>query len=79
MQETALFDKRISIPLTPENAKFSLSAGGLLSLSVTKPDGTEEHFERVIPIRAFPITDPDCYICIREPDTKKRARGRRSV
>ncbi len=75
MQEKSLFDKRVSIALTPDNATFSLSAGGLLSLSVTQPDGTEEHFERVIPIRAFPITDPDLYICIREPDTKKHGKG----
>ena len=61
MQEQALFDKRISIALTPENAQFSLSAGGLLSLTLTKQDGTVEEFERVIPVRAFPITDPDLY------------------
>ena len=75
MQEQALFDKRVSIPLTPQNASFSLCAGGLLSLTLTKPDGTVEEFERVIPVRAFPITDPDCYICIREPDGKKNGRG----
>lgn len=71
----ALFEKRESIALTPENASFSLSVGGLLSLTVTKEDGTTEEFERVIPVRAFPITDPDAFICIREPDTKKKGRG----
>ena len=75
MQEQALFDKRISIALTPENAQFSLSAGGLLSLTLTKQDGTVEEFERVIPVRAFPITDPDLYICIREPDSRKKGKG----
>lgn len=75
MQEQALFEKRISIPLSPDNARFSLSAGGLLSLSLTAPDGSVETFERVIPVRAFPITDPDSYICIREPDTRKKGKG----
>ena len=42
MQEQALFEKRVSIPLTPENARFSLCAGGLLSLSLSSPDGTVE-------------------------------------
>ena len=75
MQEKALFEKRVSIALTPENAAFSLSAGGLLSLSLKQEDGSLEEFERVIPVRAFPITDPDLYICIREPDTKKNGKG----
>lgn len=75
MQEKALFDKRVSIALTPQNAAFSLSAGGLLSLSLTAEDGSAEVFERVIPVRAFPITDPDLYICIRLPDSKKGGRG----
>lgn len=75
MQEHALFDKRVSIALTPENAAFSRSAGGLLALSLTREDGTQEYFERVIPVRAFPITDPDSYICIREPDSGKKGKG----
>lgn len=70
-----LFEKRESVALTPDNASFALSAGGLLSLTLTKEDGTTEEFERVIPVRAFPITDPDAFICIREPDTKKKGRG----
>ena len=75
MQEKALFDKRVTVALTPENAAFSLSAGGLLSLTLTLEDGSVEEFERVIPVRAFPITDPDLYICIREPDTRKKGKG----
>ena len=70
-----LFAKRESVTLTPQNATFSLSPGGLLSLTLTKDDGTTEEFERVIPVRAFPITDPDAFICIREPDTRKKGRG----
>jgi hypothetical protein len=75
MGEKPLFEKRTSVALTPQNASFLRSPGGLLSMSLTKEDGTTEEFERVIPVRAFPITDPDCYICIREPDTKKKGKG----
>lgn len=71
MQEQALFEKRVSVALSPDNARFSLGAGGLLSMTLTRPDGSSEQFERVVPVRAFPITDPDCFICIREPDGKK--------
>ena len=70
-----IFDKRVSIALTPQNAAFARSVGGLLSMTLTKEDGTTEEFERVIPVRAFPITDPDSFICIREPDTKKKGKG----
>ena len=75
MQEQALFQKRVSIPLTPENAQFSLGAGGLLSMTLTLEDGTKECFERVVPVRAFPITDPGAFICIREPEGKKTGKG----
>ena len=70
-----LFEHRVSLELTPENAKFTRSAGSLISLEVTQPSGKVEFFERVVPVRAFPITDPDVFICIREPDTKKKGRG----
>ncbi len=73
--EKPLFDKRASVALTPQNAVFARSVGGLLSMTLTKEDGTTEDFERVIPVRAFPITDPDSFICIREPDTKKKGKG----
>ncbi len=75
MGEKPLFEKRESVALTPQNAAFLRSPGGLLSMTLTKEDGTKEEFERVIPVRAFPITDPDAFICIREPDTKKKGRG----
>ena len=75
MGEKPLFEKRVSVVLTPQNAAFERSSGGLLSMTLTKDDGTTESFERVIPVRAFPITDPDCYICIREPDTKHNGKG----
>ena len=75
MGEKPLFEKRTSVALTVQNAAFSRSPGGLLSMTLTKEDGSTEQFERVIPVRAFPITDPDCFICIREPDTKKKGKG----
>ena len=73
--DDALFHVRQSIPLTPQNAVFTRSAGNLISLKVTQPDGTTEEFERVVPVRAFPITDPDEYISIKEPDSRDKGKG----
>ncbi len=70
-----IFGKRISIELFPENARFSRSEGGLISMTLKKSDGGEEFFERVVPVRAFPVTEPDCFISIREPDTKDVGKG----
>ena len=70
-----LFEHRVSLELTPENAKFTRSAGGLISLEVTQPSGKVEFFERVVPVRAFPISSPDTFIAIREPDTQLGGRG----
>ncbi len=69
-----LFKKRRSVRLLPENAKFSLSDGGLLSLTLTGETGVES-FERVVAVRSFPITEPNSFIAIREPDTKNKERG----
>lgn len=74
-EDAALFEKRESVMLTPENAVFSRSEGGLISLDLTGPDGENEHFERVVVLRSFPITDPDEYIAVREPETRKSRRG----
>ncbi len=74
-KESPLFEHRKSVPITPENAKFSRSTGGLISLTLTTPESGEEFFERVVIVRSFPITDPDQYISIREPDTRTRGRG----
>lgn len=74
-KEASLFEHRKSVPLTPENAKFSRSTGGLISLTLNTPESGEEFFERVVVVRSFPITDPDQYISIREPDTRTRGRG----
>lgn len=70
-----LFEKRESVRLTPENAVFSRSGGNLISLDLTGASGEIEHFERVVVLRAFPITEPDEYIAVREPETRHSKRG----
>ena len=67
-----LFGHRRSIELTPDNARFYPSEGGLISLTITNDKGEVEDFERVVVLRSFPITDPDEYLSIREPDMKER-------
>lgn len=74
-EEKDLFEHRVSLDLTPENAVFTPSAGSLISLTLTQPTGKEEFFERVVPVRAFPISSPDEFISIREPDTRMGGRG----
>lgn len=69
-----LFKRRPSIPLTPENATFTPSKGGMISLTVQGENG-EEFFERVVVLRSFPVTAPDEFLSVREPDTRKKGRG----
>ncbi len=64
--ETVEEIKRESIDITPANAKFYRSGGGLVSLEVKYEDKTEI-CERVSLVRAFPISNPDEYISVREP------------
>lgn len=71
----ALFRSRKSVVLSDSNAEFTLSAGGLISMTLIHEDGTREFFERVVPVRAFPISDPNDYISIREPDSKEKGKG----
>lgn len=70
-----LFKHRESIDLTPENAWFSPSEGGLISLRIINAEGAEETFERVVLRRSFPISAPDEFLSVREPDTKLKGRG----
>ena len=70
-----MFNKRQSVPLTPQNAKFYRSEGGLISMELKNDNGETENFERVVVIRSFPISNPDDYISIREPSTKRRGNG----
>ena len=74
-EEKDIFYKRASVDLTPKNAKFTASKGNLISLELINDDGKIEFFERIVAIRAFPITDPDYYISIREPDGKNKEKG----
>lgn len=70
-----LFNRRISVPLTPDNARFTLSDGKLISLELTKDNGEKEFFERVIIRRSFPITAPEEFLSVREPDTREKGTG----
>ena len=64
MHDTTLY-------LTGENARFHASEGGLLSLTVKNEKG-EHEYERVIVLRAFPLTAPEEYLSVRDPkDTKQ--------
>jgi hypothetical protein len=73
-------NERKSIPLTPQNAKFKRSNGGLISLDLKntneKGETTDEFFERIVIFRCFPITNPDEFLSVREPDSKKMGRGK---
>lgn len=71
-----LENSRVSIPLTPENAKFYRSKGNLISMDLTNEKGETETFERVVVLRAFPITNPDEFLSVREPDSRKMGRGK---
>ena len=74
--EQDLFKTKESLALTPDVARFYRSAGDLISLDVTLENGETEHYERVVPVRAFPITDPEEFISIKEPDSKETGKGR---
>jgi len=73
-----LENERESIPLTPQNAIFTRSEGGLISLTLKHTDTGEEDefFERVIVIRSFPITNPDEFLSVRLPESKKFGRSK---
>jgi len=70
-----LFKHRVSINMTPENSWFSASEGGLISLKIINAEGEEETFERVVIRRSFPVTAPDEFLSVREPDTRAKGRG----
>lgn len=70
-----LFKHRESINLTPENAWFSQSVGGLISLKIINAEGVEEEFERIVLRRSFPISAPDEFLSVREPDSRIKGRG----
>ena len=69
------FSVRESVDLTPDNADFFESEGGLVSMRLRTEAG-EEYFERIVAVRAFPVTDPSEFICIRQPDIPGPGQGR---
>ncbi len=71
----ALDDRRVSVPLTKENARFYRSKGNLISLDLTHENGEHEVFERVAVFRAFPITAPDEFLSVREVSVIKNEHG----
>lgn len=65
-----------SVRLLPENARFFRSKGNLISMELTREDGTVEQFERIIILRAFPVTNPSEFLSVREPDSRKMGRAK---
>jgi len=65
-----------SIRLLPENARFFRSKGNLISLELTREDGTVDKFERIIILRAFPVTNPHEFLSVREPDSRRMGRAK---
>jgi len=74
--ENLFENERVSVALTPKNAVFKRSNGGLISLDLKNPDGKDEFFERIVIFRCFPITNPNEFLSVREPDSKKMGRGK---
>ena len=71
--ENLFENERVSVALTPQNAVFQRSKGGLISLDLKE---TGEFFERIVIFRCFPITNPDEFLSVREPNSKKMGRGK---
>lgn len=76
VEENLFEPSRISINLTPDNIKFIRSPGGLISIDFTNHKGEREFLERVVIFRSFPITNPNEFLSVREPDSKKMGRGK---
>lgn len=71
-----LENERVSVDLTKDNAWFKRSGGNLISLKIINDKGEEEEFERVVVLRSFPVTNPNEFLSVREPDSKKQGRGK---
>lgn len=56
--------------ITKDNAAFARTEGGFVSMKID-----EEFYSRIQVYHAFPFTDPDSYISIREPDEKAKEIG----
>jgi Domain of unknown function (DUF1854). len=71
-----LEEQRESVPLTSKNATFKSSLGGLISMTLMHDGAEDEFFERVVVLRSFPISNPDEFISVREPDSKQKGKGK---
>ncbi len=60
--------------LSDENAVFSLSRGGLLSLTVNG-EGESVTYDRVVVLRSFPLTAPDEFLSVRVPSDMQNEIG----
>ncbi len=60
--------------LTDENATFTPSKGGLLSLTLKEGD-KQIVYDRVIVLRAFPLTAPDEFLSVRLPSDTQNEIG----
>ncbi|MBQ9765115.1 MAG: DUF1854 domain-containing protein [Lachnospiraceae bacterium] len=58
-----------------KNAVFKRTEGGFVSLDYTDKEGNVQHYDRVGVYRTFPMSNPDIFISIREPDEKAREIG----
>lgn len=56
--------------LNRDNAVFTRTEGGFVALKIG-----EEEYKRIQVVRAFPFSDPNLYISIREPDEKAKEIG----
>ena len=63
-----------SFYLDAASLSFHRSPGGLLSLTVREGDGVTT-YDRVIVLRAFPLTSPDEHLSVRLPDGDRREIG----
>ena len=62
--------------LTDENAKFSRTPGGFVSLEIPDgEDGKPEKYDRIRVVRSFPFTAPNTYISIRTTEEKSKEIG----
>ena len=61
--------------ITKDNAVFSRTQGGFVSLCYTGDDSEAKEYSRVSVHRCFPHSDPTHYISIREPDGDGREIG----
>lgn len=60
--------------LSGKDIRFTRSRGGLLAMTHKTPEG-EVYYDRVIVFRCFPLTSPDDFLSVRDPNNEKREVG----